>query len=125
MYRPRFFGELPGDATDKIVVVEAKVVGVKVLSMIQPRASLFVLREAQYETRSWGTKYRGSLAIHTSKKVNKVVCSHVAVKSLLLKHGYKADDLPAGVIIATCYLENCLRVWKTTRHGPCLRMGES
>lgn len=85
-------------------------VKVKVLSMIQPWASLFVLREAQYETRSWSTKYRGPLAIHTSKKVDKAVCSHVAIKSLLLKHGYKTDDLPSGVIIATCQLDNCLRV---------------
>ncbi|WHX42829.1 2-oxoglutarate dehydrogenase E1 [Mesobacillus sp. AQ2] len=85
----------------------------KVLSMIQPWASLFVLREAQYETRSWSTKYRGPLAIHTSKKVDKVVCSHVAIKSLLSKHGYNADDLPTGVIIATCLLEDCLRVMES------------
>ncbi|MCM3666533.1 ASCH domain-containing protein [Mesobacillus subterraneus] len=82
----------------------------KVLSMIQPWASLFVLREAQYETRSWSTKYRGPLAIHTSKKIDKAVCSHVAIQSLLLKHGYTIENLPTGMIIAICKLENCLKV---------------
>ncbi len=82
----------------------------KVLSMIQPLASLFVLREAQYETRSWSTKYRCPLAIHTSKKVDKADCNYVGIKSLLLKHGYMTDNLPTGVIIAVCQLVNCLRV---------------
>ncbi len=82
----------------------------KVLSMIQPWASLFVLREAKYETRSWRTKYRGPLAIHTSKKIDKAVCSHVAIQALLGKHGYTKDNLPTGVIIAVCRLTNCLKV---------------
>jgi activating signal cointegrator 1 len=82
----------------------------KVLSMIQPWANLFVLREAQYETRTWRTNYRGSLAIHTSKKIDKAVCNHVAIQSLLGRHGYKTENLPTGVIIAVCKLENCLKV---------------
>ncbi|MCT8136708.1 2-oxoglutarate dehydrogenase E1 [Anaerobacillus sp. CMMVII] len=82
----------------------------KVLSMIQPWASLFVLREAQYETRTWKTNYRGPLAIHTSKKINKAVCSHVAIQSLLGKHGYTTETLPTGEIIAVCNLEHCLKV---------------
>lgn len=82
----------------------------KILSMIQPWASLFVLREAQYETRSWRTHYRGPIGIHTSKKVDKAVLRHVAIKSLLGKHGYTEDNLPTGLIIATCQLINCLRV---------------
>lgn len=82
----------------------------KVLSMIQPWASLFVLREAQYETRSWRTKYRGPLAIHTSQKINKAVCSHVAIQAVLGKHGYTIENLPAGMVIAVCKLVNCLKV---------------
>lgn len=82
----------------------------KVLSMIQPWASLFVLREAEYETRSWKTNYRGPLAIHTSKKIDKAVCNHVAIQSLLGKHGYTNQNLPTGMIIAVCNLENCLKV---------------
>ena len=82
----------------------------KVLSMIQPWASLFVLGEAKYETRSWRTNYRGPLAIHTSKKIDKAILNHVAIKSLLGKHGYTEENLPTGMIIAVCKLENCLKV---------------
>ncbi|WP_404331791.1 ASCH domain-containing protein [Mesobacillus maritimus] len=84
----------------------------KVLSMIQPWASLFVRREAKYESRSWRTNYRGPLAIHTSKKINKAVCGHVAIQSLLGKHGYTIENLPTGMIIAVCRLESCLKVTK-------------
>ncbi|WP_160725193.1 ASCH domain-containing protein [Bacillus sp. USDA818B3_A] len=82
----------------------------KVLSMKQPWASLFVLREAKYETRTWKTAYRGPLAIHTSKQVDKAACSHKAIQALLGKHGHSVDHLPTGKIIAVCNLINCLRV---------------
>ncbi|SFD36248.1 ASCH domain-containing protein [Bacillus sp. OV194] len=82
----------------------------KVLSMIQPWASLFVLGEVKYETRSWRTNYRGPLAIHTSKKMDKTFCSHPLIELLLGKHGYSKDNLPTGMIIGVCNLENCLKV---------------
>ncbi|MDZ5473682.1 ASCH domain-containing protein [Bacillus sp. 31A1R] len=82
----------------------------KVLSMIQPWASLFVHGEAKYETRTWKTPYRGPLAIHTSKKIDKAVCNHVAIRALLSKHGLTVDNLPTGQIISTCNLLDCIRV---------------
>lgn len=82
----------------------------KVLSMIQPWASLFVLGETKYETRTWKTNYRGPLAIHTSKKVDRDSCSHPNILELLAKHGYTASNLPTGVIIGTCILKNCIKV---------------
>ncbi|MBT2689956.1 2-oxoglutarate dehydrogenase E1 [Bacillus sp. ISL-47] len=82
----------------------------KVLSMIQPWASLFVLRESKFETRSWKTNYRGSLAIHTSIKVDRAACRHIAIQNLLKKHGYLSENLPTGMIIAMCNLENCLKI---------------
>ncbi|HYK72835.1 MAG TPA: ASCH domain-containing protein [Pseudoneobacillus sp.] len=82
----------------------------KVLSMIQPWASLFILGESLYETRSWRTNYRGPLAIHTSKKLDKAVCNHRAIQHLLGKHGYTKDTLPTGMIIGVCELINCIRV---------------
>lgn len=78
--------------------------------MIQPWATLFVVREAKFETRSWKTNYRGPLAIHTSKKIDKKVCSHVAIQSLLAKHDCTTSQLPTVVIIAVCKLVNCLKV---------------
>jgi activating signal cointegrator 1 len=78
--------------------------------MIQPWASLFILGESQYETRTWRTNYRGPFAIHTSKKVNQTVCNHKAIQFLLGKHGYTTDKLPTGMIIGVCRLKNCLKV---------------
>jgi activating signal cointegrator 1 len=82
----------------------------KVLSMIQPWASLFILGEAKYETRTWRTNYRGPLAIHTSKKIDQAVCNHKAIQFLLGKHGYTKENLPTGVIIGVVHLKNCLKV---------------
>jgi hypothetical protein len=96
----------------------------KVLSMIQPWASLFVLREAKFETRSWRTNYRGPLAIHTSKKIDKAICDHVAIQALLGKHGYTKDNLPTGMIIAVCQLEKCLRVIENNKTWAVLEDGQ-
>lgn len=82
----------------------------KVLSMIQPWANLFALREAIYETRSWKTNYRGPLAIHTSKKINKEACNRIDIRSLLDTYGYTTKNLPTGMIIAVCELKDCLKV---------------
>lgn len=82
----------------------------KVLSMKQPWASLFALREAQYETRTWKTNYRGPLAIHTSKKVDKKACLDPLVQSLLQKHDLTAETLLSGMIIAKCNLEHCYKI---------------
>lgn len=43
----------------------------KALTLIQPWATLIMLGEKQIETRSWNTKYRGKLAIHAGKKIDK------------------------------------------------------
>lgn len=82
----------------------------KVLSMIQPWATLFILNEAQYETRTWKTNYRGSLAIHTSKKIDNSVCNNENIQRLLSKHGFNKENLPKGMIIGVCNLINCLKV---------------
>jgi hypothetical protein len=46
----------------------------KVISIIQPWATLIAIGEKKFETRSWSTKYRGELAIHASKKIDKAAC---------------------------------------------------
>jgi len=43
---------------------------IKVLSLLQPWASLCVLGHKKIETRSWNTKYRGVLYIHASMGKN-------------------------------------------------------
>jgi hypothetical protein len=82
----------------------------KVITIIQPWATLIALREKKFETRSWSTKHRGELAIHAGKKVDKEACLREPFKSTLAKYGYNADNLPTGVILARCILRDCIEV---------------
>jgi hypothetical protein len=82
----------------------------KVISIIQPWATLIALGEKQFETRSWATKYRGELAVHATKKPNKKICGYEPFRSVLGKHGYTEHNLSTGVILATCKLANCVQV---------------
>jgi activating signal cointegrator 1 len=95
----------------------------KVLSMIQPWASLFLFNEAQYETRTWKTKYRGPLAIHTSKKIDSNVCDNNAIQHLLSKHELNRSNLPTGMIIGVCNLINCLKVIEDNQESAVLEDG--
>jgi hypothetical protein len=72
----------------------------KAITIIQPWATLLAIGEKKFETRSWGTKYRGELAIHASKKTDKVICRYEPFHSILAKHGYTAANLPTGVLLA-------------------------
>lgn len=82
----------------------------KVITLIQPWATLISLGEKKIETRSWKTKYCGELLIHAGKKVDKEICESEPYKSVLAKHGYDYNNLPTGVILAKCYLKECLLV---------------
>lgn len=82
----------------------------KVISIIQPWATLIALKEKKYETRSWKTKHRGEIAIHASKKVDKHICKQEPFKSILTKHGYNENNLPKGAIIAISNLIDCLEI---------------
>lgn len=85
----------------------------KVLSIQQPWASVIVLGEKRIETRSWKTKYRGKLLIHSSKGFPK---KH---SKLLLEKPFcevvpKDYKFPLGMIIAECKLVDCVKMidWK-------------
>lgn len=85
----------------------------KVISIIQPWATLIAIGEKKFETRSWERKYRGELGIHASKKINKAVCEMEPFKSVLAEHGYTASNLPTGAIIATTNMIDCLEISRT------------
>jgi activating signal cointegrator 1 len=77
----------------------------KVLSLLQPWASLVVLGDKKIETRSWNTKYRGLLLVHASKKYTG------GQKSLAMDFNIKygaglgfTEDLPLGQIIGSVNL---------------------
>lgn len=82
----------------------------KVISIIQPWATLIVLGEKKFETRSWATKHRGELGIHASKKVDKRICELELFKSVLAKYGYTAANLPTGKILGTVNLAACYEI---------------
>jgi activating signal cointegrator 1 len=95
----------------------------KVLSIIQPWATLIALGEKKFETRSWPTKHRGELAIHSSKKIDKPACREESIRSVLAKHGYSEKNLPIGVILATCTLSDCFQVIEDKKTSAILDVG--
>lgn len=82
----------------------------KVITVIQPWATLIAIGEKKFETRSWATKHRGPLAIHAGKKIDREACMQEPIRSVLIKHGYTAKNLPTGVIVATTKINDCLKV---------------
>jgi activating signal cointegrator 1 len=81
----------------------------KVITLIQPWASLIALGEKKIETRSWKTSYRGPLLIHAGKKIDSCA-KHSIFRRTLESHRYTKDTLPTGMIIAKCNLIDCLEM---------------
>ncbi|MCI0729665.1 MAG: DUF4326 domain-containing protein [Chloroflexi bacterium] len=81
---------------------------IKTISLWQPWASLVEIGTKLYETRSWGTTYRGPLAIHASKhfgRAEKSLCLEEPFRSCLFAGGYDgAEDLPLGCVVAVVEL---------------------
>lgn len=77
----------------------------KVISLLEPWGSLIKENVKNIETRSWKTKYRGELYIHTSKRqlTKKNLEDYQEHLSLL-----KDTDFKYGYIIAKCKLVDCV-----------------
>lgn len=83
----------------------------KVITIMQPFATLIAIGEKHFETRCWPTKYRGDLLIHAGKGKNYLfLCEGEPFKSVLAKHGYNKNNLPIGEIIAKVNLTNCIKI---------------
>lgn len=79
----------------------------KVLSLLQPWATLVVTGAKQIETRSWSTAYRGRLLIHASKgKAGEIFADEPPFKKYL--PGFK--QLPFGYIIGSVVLTDVIRI---------------
>lgn len=77
----------------------------RVISLKQPWATLIALGEKSIETRSWATKYRGEIAIHASKTIDKKRFEQPTFKRVLKKHGITdISQIPTGVILAVANL---------------------
>ncbi len=78
----------------------------KVLSLLQPWASLVVLGHKKIETRSWTTAYRGPLLIHASLgKSGKLFAGFPEIRP----HIPAFLALPFGAIIGEVWLEEVIR----------------
>lgn len=75
----------------------------KVISLLQPWATLVVIGAKKIETRSWNTKHRGPLLIHASKKMDRSQKELCKTQPFLnaLKH---LEELPLGKIIGSVKL---------------------
>ena len=83
----------------------------KVISLLQPWASLVVLGHKKIETRSWQTPYRGRLLIHASAgKAGKAFAEADAIKRLLPDF----TALPFGAIIGEAELVDMVRFGRPT-----------
>ena len=78
----------------------------KVLSLLEPWASLIKEKIKHVETRSWKTNYRGELYIHASKR--KVTNKDDIVNNLV--HLLENNEFKYGYIIAKCKLINCIHM---------------
>ncbi|TYS14103.1 ASCH domain-containing protein [Rossellomorea vietnamensis] len=95
----------------------------KVLSMTQPWASLFVLGEAKNETRTWRTNYRGRFVIHASQKIDKSACEQPVIQELLARNGLTSKTLPTGKMIGVCTLQDCVKVIESDNEQAVLEDG--
>ncbi len=95
----------------------------KAVTLTQPWATLVAIGAKRIETRSWGTCYRGPLAIHAAKgfpKWARAFTVDPVCYEAVRYHGAKTDrdqrpaDLlaayPLGVVLATCRLVDCVQV---------------
>ncbi|WP_447978113.1 ASCH domain-containing protein [Candidatus Nitrospira bockiana] len=85
----------------------------KAVTLHQPWASLIAWGEKQYETRSWGTRYRGPLAIHASRRwplKERSMCWRLDFVRVLIRHGIEhPSDLPLGVILCVVEVQDVVR----------------
>lgn len=83
----------------------------RALSMTQPWATLVAIGAKLQETRSWGTGYRGEIAIHAAKGFPpdaRALCHAEPFCRVLIANGIAhPDELERGAIIAVTRLIAC------------------
>lgn len=82
----------------------------KAITLKQPWAELVVIGAKQFETRSWPTKYRGEVYIHSSAKFNTNDLLLAIHSDTFRKAIPDPHSLQLGKIIGKAYIQDCLRV---------------
>lgn len=80
----------------------------KVISLLEPWASLIACGAKQIETRSWKTDYRGPLLIHASKGMP--YKNHDLRYQEPFLTALAGVELTPGKIIASCVLIDCIKM---------------
>ena len=84
------------------------------LSLWQPWATLVAAGQKLYETRDWGTPFRGPLAIHatgTFPASARGLCAWPVFRLAVAGAGFATPaDLPRGAVVAVAELVACRRV---------------
>lgn len=80
----------------------------KAITLHQPWASLVAVGAKKIETRSWPTKYRGPLAIHSGKAQNVSGGGYVLEKAEL--YGIVIPEMQYGAVIAIADLVDCIEM---------------
>ncbi len=97
----------------------------KALTLTQPWATLVAIGAKRFETRSWTTKYRGSLMIHAAKGFPVKVQHLCFSEPFRLYLGDYIDfgvpflgnhRFPLGYVIATCDLVDIIRIGDIQEH---------
>lgn len=79
----------------------------KTISLLQPWATLTVLGVKTIETRSWGTKHRGPILIHSSLgKAGSIF----AIKPPFKKYIPEFNKLPFGAIIGQVSISSVIKI---------------
>ena len=74
----------------------------KALTIKQPWATLIIQGDKRFEFRSWQTKYRGDLLIHSGKGIDKEAMKRLAK--------YLPKELPYGKILGKVKLVDCIKM---------------
>lgn len=82
---------------------------IKVISLHQPWASLMAVGAKRFETRSWGTKFRGQVIIHSTKQLYVDFRDAEFMRALRDAGIEDVNKLPLGCALAVGDLVNC---WK-------------
>ena len=75
------------------------------ISLLQPWATCVVLGLKRYETRTWATRHRGTLAVHASRRFPpslRALCRQDPLRRLLREAGFAgSSEFLTGVILGT------------------------
>jgi len=87
----------------------------KALTLYQPWAQLVAIGAKRIETRSWGTSYRGPLAIHAGKAMKTEAMRLILINPFRTCIGQ--NKLSFGCIVATCELVDVMQVGEWDASG--------